>query len=308
MKRALFTASVLGVIAAASAASAEEEPFTFDPPGILTPTKSGSGRQDATLYVRGIRFPIESGPAYANSQVYGHGGGQGPGGGQCDKANYSYPWRDTYCESRSWDMPLCPSGKGHQGVDIRPATCEKGVHWSVAVADGTITSVGSYSVYLTTPNGTRYDYLHMSDVTVKAGDTVTRGQRLGKVSNAFGGTPTTIHLHFNVRQNVAGVGDVFVPPYASLVRSYQELLGLVPPEPEPPAETDEDEVVTTPPAETPSDPRRPNEAKDEPPLLAVQASAEAGCASAKSPAPSGGLFAVAFGALLAGALRRRRRR
>src|SRR5690606_33435523 len=56
----------------------------------------------------------------------------------------------------------------------------------------------------------------------------TRGQRLGTVSNEFGGTPTTIHLHFNIRQNVAGVGNVYVPPYMSLVESYYELIGPPP--------------------------------------------------------------------------------
>lgn len=40
------------------------------------------------------------------------------------------------------------AGEGHQGQDIRAATCEKGVHWVVAATDGTITNVGSYSVYL----------------------------------------------------------------------------------------------------------------------------------------------------------------
>ena len=29
-----------------------------------------------------MRFPMEEGPAFANSQVWGHGGGSGPGGGQ----------------------------------------------------------------------------------------------------------------------------------------------------------------------------------------------------------------------------------
>jgi murein DD-endopeptidase MepM/ murein hydrolase activator NlpD len=123
-------------------------------------------------------------------------------------------------------MPLCPSGRGHQGQDIRPSTCENRVHWAVAVDDGTITSIGSYSVYLTAPDGTRYDYLHMSDVAVRVGDRVTRGQRLGKVSNQFDGTPTTIHLHFNIYKNVAGVGMVFVPTYLSLVRSYEALIGV----------------------------------------------------------------------------------
>ncbi|MCS6798395.1 MAG: peptidoglycan DD-metalloendopeptidase family protein, partial [Myxococcota bacterium] len=130
-----------------------------------------------------------------------------------------------YCERRSWTMPLCPTGMGHQGQDIRPSTCRAGVHPAVAVTDGTITHIGSYAVYLTAADGTRFDYLHMSGVRVEVGDRVRRGDVLGMVDDEFGGTPTTVHLHFNIRQTVAGVGNVYVPPYMSLVRAYEALLG-----------------------------------------------------------------------------------
>lgn len=208
-----------------SATAARAQPFEWLPPGDLL-AGSGEGRVDFVAYAPGMRFPMEVGPAFANSQVYGHGGGQGPGGGQCDDENYGYPWQDNYCEIRTWDMPLCPAGTGHQGQDIRPATCEKDVHWVVAAVAGTITSIGSYSVYLTAPDGTRYDYLHMGSVQVALDEEVIMGQRLGRVSNEFGGTPTTIHLHFNLRQFVEGVGTVYVPPYLSLVTAYEKLMGL----------------------------------------------------------------------------------
>ncbi len=211
------TLVTLGLLATTRDAAAQE--FTFHPPGDLVPG-SGDGRVDEKVYAPGMLFPIE-GKAYANSQVYGNGGLYGPGGGQCDTVNYSYPWRDNYCEKRSWDMPLCPSGIGHQGQDIRAETCKKDVHWSVASVDGTITSVGSYSVYLTAADGTRYDYLHMDSVQVSVGQKVTRGAKLGRVSNNFGGTATSVHLHFNLRQNVASLGMVYVPPYMSLVKSYE---------------------------------------------------------------------------------------
>jgi hypothetical protein len=210
------------------AVPASAQDFTYMPPGELI-AGSGSGTPDATVYAPGMRFPIEQAPAFANSQVWGHGGGQGPGGGQCDVENFSYPWWDNYCETRSWDMPLCPSGEGHQGQDIRASTCDKDVHWAVAAVDGTITQIGSYSVYLTADDGTRFDYLHMSNVQVGVGQEVTSGQHLGLVSNEFGGTPTTVHLHFNIRQLVEGVGTVYVPTYMSLVQSYSALLGPVAP-------------------------------------------------------------------------------
>lgn len=204
--------------------SAARAQFTFDPPGQLV-AGSGTGRIDARIYAPGIRFPIEVAPAYPNSQVWGVGGLYGPSGSQCSTINYTYPWRDNYCESRSWTMPLCPAGTGHQGQDIRPSTCANDTHWAVATTDGTITNVGSYSVYLTAADGTRYDYLHMRSVRVAVGDTVSRGERLGRVSDAFGTSSTTIHLHFNIRQVVAGYGSVYVPPYTSLIPAYESLLG-----------------------------------------------------------------------------------
>ncbi|MEM6990914.1 MAG: MYXO-CTERM sorting domain-containing protein [Myxococcota bacterium] len=202
------------------------EPFEFEPAGALL-DGSGSGATDETVYAPGMRFPMEEGPAYANSQVYMHGGYLGPGGGQCDAANYSYPWRDNYCEIRSWNMPLCPSGEGHQGQDIRPGTCDDGVHWNVSTVDGTVTNIGSYSVYVTGADGTRFDFLHGTGNVVGSGQSVARAERINRVSNEFGGTSTTIHTHFNIKQDVAGLGFIFVSPYMSLVTSYQELFGLV---------------------------------------------------------------------------------
>jgi MYXO-CTERM domain-containing protein len=220
-------AAAFGVLASLFVASTAQAQFTYHPPGDL-PDGSGQGRVDEMVYAPGMRFPMEEGPAYANSQVYNPGGYLGPAGGQCDAFNYSYPWRDNYCEIRQWDMPLCPAGTGHQGQDIRAATCDQNVHWIVAGADGTITNVGSYSVYVTAADGTRYDYLHMGNVQVSVGEDVKRGDRIGMVSNEFGGTPTTIHLHFNIRQFVEGLGSVYVPPYMSLVSSYQTLFDTPP--------------------------------------------------------------------------------
>lgn len=203
------------------------EDFTYNPVGELV-SGSGQGRDDATIYVPDMRFPIENAPAYANSQVWGHGGAQGPGGTQCDAENYSYPWWDNYCETRSWSMPLCPAGEGHQGQDIRPATCDDNTHWAVAAETGEITNVGSYSVYLQADNGTRHRYLHMNSASVQVttGQRVNRGNRLGRISDNMGDTPTTIHLHYDLHQNVDGVGDAYVPTYMSLVDSYERLVGL----------------------------------------------------------------------------------
>lgn len=217
-------ASSLLILSAAPAFGAD---FTHKGPGELV-SGSGQGRVDSRIYVPDMRFPIEQAPAYANSQVYGHGGYLGPGGGQCDSANYSYPWWDNFCETRSWDVPLCPSGNGHQGQDIRPGTCEDNKHWAVAAESGTISNIGSYSVYLQADGGTRHRYLHMdsASVAVNEGQRVAKGDRLGRVSNDMGDTPTTIHLHYDLHQNVDGIGNSYVPTYMSLIDSYERLLGI----------------------------------------------------------------------------------
>jgi murein DD-endopeptidase MepM/ murein hydrolase activator NlpD len=203
--------------------------FTYWPAGNLQ-AGSGAGVATSTIFAPGMRYPIERGPAFPNTQVYGNGGFLGAGGDLCDKANYSYPWRDNFCEKRGWDTPACPGGKGHQGQDIRAMDCKKAVHWVVAVEAGTITSIGSWAVKLKGESGREYSYLHMAmeNLSVQVGDVVTRGQRLGKVSNDFGGQATSIHLHFEIKANVAieGVSPGFrkVPPYTSLVDAYKRML------------------------------------------------------------------------------------
>lgn len=294
------SSSTITRLASAADAGADGGEFSYEPAGTLV-AGSGEGRVDDTVFAPGIRFPIESGPAFANSQVWGVGGSSGPSGSQCDEPNFSYPWHDTYCETRSWDMPLCPSGTGHQGQDVRASTCEKGVHPVVAVADGTITNVGSYSVYLTTEDGTRFDYLHMSDLTIKVGDKVTRGQRIGMVSNQFGGSATTVHLHFNIRQNVENVGQVYVPPYPSLIKAYKTLMGWDEPE-KPEAGTPD---AATPPKTEPT-PVTPVTPSEEPPATAATED-ESGCVLAPRTTSTGMPFAALALGLGALAIARRKR-
>ena len=75
----------------------------------------------------------------------------------------------------------------------------------------------------------RYTYLHLDrpSLLVVPGEEVVRGQRLGRVSNEFGGNPTTIHLHFEIKMAVEtgqGLQNTNIPPYLALVESYQALL------------------------------------------------------------------------------------
>lgn len=203
--------------------------------GVLVPG-SGTGATDPTIWAPGMRFPMETGPAYANSQVYGYGGYKAPGpGSQCDARNYAYPWHDNFCETRGWANGMCPAGKGHQGQDIRPSTCEKKVHWVVAAEDGVVTTIGSFSVFIRGDSGRIYRYLHMDHAQmvtmISEGQRLTRGQHIGKVSNDFGGSTTTIHLHFEIKAPVTSGGTtavVFVPTYSSLEDAYARMLNAHP--------------------------------------------------------------------------------
>jgi murein DD-endopeptidase MepM/ murein hydrolase activator NlpD len=211
--------------------------FSYLPVGDLLPS-SGPGFVDETVYRTQIRFPTE-GPVYLNSQVYRFGGGMGSvngmNGAQCDARNYDYPWQDTFCEHRDRNQPMCPGG-GHEGLDIRPHTCSKNMHWAVAVEDGRVIDVRRHWVTIQTPDGTIYNYLHlnMGDLSVVEGQEIRKGDRIGKISNDFfksDGTsvPTTTHLHFEMYENyVAAPGEdplfTKVNPYMTLVAAYDRML------------------------------------------------------------------------------------
>jgi murein DD-endopeptidase MepM/ murein hydrolase activator NlpD len=193
---------------------------------------------DDFVYDDQIVFPAEE-PVFINSQVYGHGGSQasvnGFTGDQCNSGNYSYPWRDDFCEKRGKDQYFCADG-GHTGVDIRPATCAKGKHWVVAPEAGEIYDIGSYGVRLMSDDGTWYQFLHldMATLVVAEGVRVDRGQRIGKFSNVFYDSngdpvPTTIHMHLDMKEAYSPTNgdEPFVDrvnPYMTLVAAYERKL------------------------------------------------------------------------------------
>jgi len=213
--------------------------FEYYAPGDLIPG-TGFGQGDGNIYAPDMVFPIKTAPTFPQSMVYRLGGAVG--GDQCDPENFSVPWRDNFCETRSSNRntPLCPTNKVHQGQDIRvgnAADCnamrrqsaqERGLHEVVAVEDGIIQHIGTYSVKLKgTETGNIYSYLHlnMRRLRVSALDTVEAGDTIGFVSNDFGGTPTTYHLHFEMKAPVEGEGIVHVPPYMSLIAAYERREG-----------------------------------------------------------------------------------
>ncbi len=216
--------------------------FAYYPPGDLFERDKGRGRVDRYVYMPNMLFPLKLADGqfpHMNSQIWGYGGGGwngkgAAGGSESDARNYDpMKQRDNYCEVRGWDMPLCPSGAGHQGQDIRPPTFKDNTWEAVAADDGQIVNVTSNTtVQLKAADGTDYYYLHMhpKSITVKTGNKVKRGQVLGKVSRYMGGkTSTSLHLHLQVRQRVQ-VGDktlqVYVPAFTSLIAALRRAKGL----------------------------------------------------------------------------------
>ena len=243
--------------------------FTYMPPGRLLPNTGfhgNGGRQDYTVYAR-IHFPLAQAPAYANSQLFMHWG-------NCDHTgrsssprtkgaryhcrvngkpllfdesaaeNRSYPWRDNFCEHRSFLVGACPGGRGHQGQDIRPATCKMRNEGAdrclpyqddvVAVRDGTIMRNARRELLVLVVNAPgehiRFRYLHMNPRLLDgdglvSGRAVREGEVLGKASNYDRReNGTTYHLHFDAQVPTRN-GWVFVNPYMTLVSAYERLIG-----------------------------------------------------------------------------------
>ncbi len=230
----------------------EELPPDHRAPGDVLPKTlfdfGSVGVTEAPVVSPLMRFPLESGPAFANSQIFMSGGYgyawttkivyPGPEGTQNARQNFDYPWRDNFCEVRRRDAAGCPGGVGHQGQDLRPATCEKGVHWAVAAEDSIVKELGENHMVLLygLETGQVYVYLHMErppELGVVVGAKVKKGQRIGKVSNILSATDvTTTHLHFEIwaggEQDGAAKGVVPLSPYTSLVESYLDLVNSNP--------------------------------------------------------------------------------
>jgi murein DD-endopeptidase MepM/ murein hydrolase activator NlpD len=263
--------------------TAQSDSFTYYGPGDLienTGWKKMPGRADYHVYAR-MRFPIADAPAYVKSQSFmpwgdcyrtGMIGRMGRKGAtyRCkvnDKplvfdesaaVNFTYPWRDNFCEQRDFLVGQCPGGYGHQGEDIRPANCVlfnaeadrclPYQHTVAAVQGGIIRrmpgNLGAYIVVNTQDEHVRFRYLHMNpkmmdDDGLLNGRQVSQGEIIGKVAT-WGDfeNGTSYHLHFNI-QVFTTDGWVWVNPYMTLVAAYERLIGargreIMPGEPAPP--------------------------------------------------------------------------
>lgn len=109
---------------------------------------------------------------------------------------------DTWGAARS-------GGRSHQGVDM---FAEYGMPL-YAVDGGTVrtsnNSLGGLSIHLTTDDGDRYYYAHLSETSVSTGQRVEAGQVIGANGNSGNARTTPPHLHWQYHPG----GGAAVNPY-----------------------------------------------------------------------------------------------
>jgi hypothetical protein len=247
----------------------QSEDFSYYSPGDLIENSGWHkmpGRADYNVYAR-IRFPMANAPAYIKSQSFMPWGdcyrtgrvgrvGRKDASYRCkvnDKLlvfnesaaeNWTYPWRDNFCEMRDFLVGQCPGGYGHQGEDMRPSNCvlsNEGAdrclpyqHTVAAAHDGLIWrsagNLGAYIVWNTVNEHARVRYLHtnpkmMDNDGLFSGRVVSEGEIIGKVATCGDyENGTSYHIHFNL-QVFTKVGWVWVNPYMTLVAAYERQIG-----------------------------------------------------------------------------------
>jgi murein DD-endopeptidase MepM/ murein hydrolase activator NlpD len=209
--------------------------FTYRPPGDIiagTGYHRQTGRADFNAYSQ-IRFPLEA-PAFIHSQ-------KRRSGDKTDAPNAGYPWRDNFCEARSFSVGQCANGYGHQGEDVRPGACPTRIEGGCdprtqpifAVRDGIVIrspKQQSATLQINTRNEhIRFRYMHMNPSLMDAdgllnGRLVAEGEKIGVVSNYLDHpNGTTRHLHFDV-QVFTRDGWIWVNPYVTLISAYERLI------------------------------------------------------------------------------------
>lgn len=124
--------------------------------------------------------------------------------------------------------PIDGTKRMHTGIDIRckgdaVLATEKGGKVIAVNGKGNTPGGKSVTVEYARPDGSKMQctYMHLGDISVKVGDTVQAGQRLGTSGNT--GTRTTgEHLHFGVRQIHADGTQRDIDPAAYLAEIAQK--------------------------------------------------------------------------------------
>ncbi|MGY0574099.1 M23 family peptidase [Bradyrhizobium sp. RDM12] len=217
--------------------TARSADFSYRPSGDIIPNsgyRKQGGHPDPTAYAQ-IRFPLEKAPALVHSQSYAKR--------DKDDGPTTYPWRDNFCESRSFEVWQCGGGYGHQGEDIRAAgcpspgdgrePCDPKQRSVVAARDAVVIRAPKDQAATLEVNSRtehiRFRYMHMNPQALNAdgvlnGRIVTEGEKIGVISNYLDHPAgTSMHLHFDV-QVFTRDGWIWVSPYITLVSAYERLI------------------------------------------------------------------------------------
>jgi len=115
--------------------------------------------------------------------------------------------RITSSFSRGRRHPILNYTRAHNGVDYAANTGEP----VAAVAPGTVTRAGwtgggGRTVRIRHSNGYESEYLHLSAISVRAGQRIGQGELVGKVGAT--GLATGPHLHYGLKKNGSYVNPV----------------------------------------------------------------------------------------------------
>jgi hypothetical protein len=236
----------MDLAAGISGRPAERSPdFTYRPSGDIIANsglRKQGGRADLIAYSQ-IRFPLEKPIAFVHSQEFRGRRSSDKPPDELAGGITSYPWRDNFCEARSFSVGQCPGGFGHQGEDVRPAPCPANIEGAercdpkqqplVAVRDGVIIRAAKQQAVTlqvnTSTEHIRFRYMHMNPAALDAdgmlnGRSVDEGEKIGVVSNYLDHpNGTSRHLHFDV-QVFTRDGWIWVNPYVTLISAYERLI------------------------------------------------------------------------------------
>ena len=131
----------------------------------------------------------------------------------------SYSWPVQGPVIRPFEPPSNPYGPGHRGIDIgAPFGSDL-----VAARDGVVAFAGwvggSLFISIDHDDGVRTTYSWLSEIAVRKGDRVTRGQLIGRTGH---GHPDVAepHLHFGAR-----IGSTYIDPM--LLLEPEDVTGLI---------------------------------------------------------------------------------
>ena len=130
---------------------------------------------------------------------------------------YAWPVRGPVI--RPFESPETTYGAGHRGIDIAApfGTTVRASSAGVVAFAGPV--AGSLFVSIDHPDGVRTTYSWLSEIGVRRGANVERGERIGATGSGHPGAPPP-HLHFGAR-----VGEVYIDPMLLLERG--SVVGLV---------------------------------------------------------------------------------